>query len=300
MGYFLIHIVTMILIISIFLVGQQLLLFDLGLLCLGSVSFFAGGAYITAVLSKLGGISPFLSVLISSLSCVMIAIVVGYPLLKYLKKDFFAIATLGLAQATLVILRSLAPGGNAGMAGIPPLHSPLNGFISDSAEGLLIISIFAGVALWFVKWIRVRRIGMLTQAVRLDDNALSILGFNPVFIKLQIFAISALMAGSAGAMQAHYLGVVEPNMSSVFQTVMILCGTILSGRSSVLGTIMGASFLIVLPELLQEWFTRYLGTSWQVFPIVHIIYGLFILIVAVRLFPRKWTSFRYESEVTKC
>jgi branched-chain amino acid transport system permease protein len=188
------------------------------------------------------------------------------------------------------------------MAGIPQFHSPLHGFITDAVDSLLINMVFAGTALWLVSWIRTSRIGMLTKAVKFDENALSILGFRPLLIKVQVFAISALFAGTAGAMQAHYLGVVEPKMSSVYQTVLILCGTILSGSKSVMGSLLGASFLIVLPEILQNIFSKYFGTDWQVFPVVHIVYGVFIILVAFFLFPRQKSSLRYESDVTvtKC
>ena len=100
----------------------------------------------------------------------------------------------------------------------------------------------------------------------------------------------------AGALQAHVIGAVEPSMSSVHMTVLFLCGTILSGRRTSLGTLLGAAFLVVIPLLMQKFLSSELGSQWKVFPFVHVIYGILVAGVAFMLFPRVKSLLKFEMD----
>ena len=87
---------------AIALVGQQLLLFHARLLCLCASTFYALGAYGSGIIAKEAGVPIFLSVPSVALATALISLPVGWVLLRYLRSDFFALATLGLAQAAFV------------------------------------------------------------------------------------------------------------------------------------------------------------------------------------------------------
>jgi branched-chain amino acid transport system permease protein len=287
-----IHLSNLLLIMAILLVGQQLLLFDCGLLFLGGAAFFAAGGYISAILCKTIGLDPFFTIILSSTICLGFSIIIGYPLIRILKEDYFALATLALAQACYVALRSFAPGGISGMAGIDDFHSPFSLILPDGLDSLIIHLLIAGLCLTFIKWIRIRRFGILVSAAHSDETALSTMGYRTTLLKVQVFAIAGFLAALAGALHAHYLGALEPRMSSIQQTVLILCGTILSGKKSVFGTLIGASFIVVLPEILQYLLVSGLGSGRFVFPFVQILYGILIIFVTLLVFPRVRSALR--------
>jgi branched-chain amino acid transport system permease protein len=280
------YIGSMTLITAGMLAGQQMLLFDCGLLCLGTAAFFACGAYVSALFAKYFALTPYLSIIIAMFFCGGAAFLIGIPFLRFLKGDFFALATLGLAQATLVIIRSIAPGGAAGMAGIPEIHTfPIN-FIPPAIDAFLICFSFCGICFLIIYYLRNVRFGLLIRACRDDENAIISMGYRALMLKVEMFVSASAMAGTAGALHAHFIGAVEPNMSSIQLTVLLLCGTILSGRKHVWGAFIGAGFLIIVPEMLQRFFITEWGAHWQVFPIVQVCYGILVICVTIFIFPK--------------
>jgi len=283
---YILHLTCLVFITSGMLAGQQLLFFDGGLLCLGTAAFYAIGAYSSAVLSKYFECPVLLSIFFTTLLIIFIIISIGIPLLKYLKDDFFALATLGLSQTTYVTLRAIAPGRSSGMAGIPEIHTSLTKYISPTIDSLFICIIFTCICFTIIYKIRKLRVGILIKACRNDENALVALGHRPLILKLEVFSIAGCFAGIAGSIHAHYLGAVEPHMASISQTILFLCGTILSGKKYILGTFIGAAFLIVIPEVLQRIFIAKWGVMWQIFPIVQICYGILIVCVTIIIFSK--------------
>lgn len=261
----------------ILLAGQQFLLFECRILCLCGAAFYTLGAYVVAVSTCNGAIGTAPSVAISVIVCGVFSLIIGYPLLRALRADFFALATLGVAQGTFVALRAAAPGGLAGMAGIPALESPWSALLGPDGDALLVNGALMLLALVFLGVLRQRRFGRLAKAVGIDEHALSVVGHRPLLIKLQVFAMSAVLAGLAGALRATYLGVVDPGMSSIEATVLVLVGTIVSGARSVWGCAIGAVFLVVIPEELQQVGSDRFGPHWHVFPAVNIVYGMLII-----------------------
>jgi branched-chain amino acid transport system permease protein len=217
----------------------------------------------------------------------LVAAIVGYPMLRTLGSDFLALATLGMSQVVFVLLRTVAPGGMAGMAVTKGLHTPLQGVLGNDADVLAVALLFFIGAVVAVIWIRSTRIGKLAHAARMDEHALAALGHDPVMVKTQVFSAAAFLAAFSGATVAHYLGAVEPRMASIQQTILILCGTILSGRGSVFGVLLGAAFVVVVPEILQSILSSGSESSWRAFPAAQIVYGCLVIATAAVLFPAR-------------
>ena len=282
-----IYVTGLMLIFFILLLGQQLLFYRSGLFFLGGAAMFACGAYLTALFSMKLGLNPLLSVLISAILTGLISFLIGYPLLKLLRQDYFALATLALAQASFVLLRSFAPGGNAGISGIPSLNTHLYSLSAPSIDVLIILLCITAFCLLVIFRISRTRFGRLVDASRIDENMTSILGFSPLKIRSQVFLLAGIFAGGAGALQAHYIGAVDPTLSSIQMTILILCGTILSGNKSFWGCSVGTVFIILLPEVLQRLLTFLFGSNWIIFQWVQVLYGLIIVILVFTVFPVK-------------
>lgn len=280
------YLLNLLLLTAPILAGQQMLLFDCGVFSLGCAAFYGAGAYISAILSVKYGLPPMAALPAACLGSGIMALIFGLPFLRYLRGDFLAVASLGLTQATFVLLRASAPGAISGLGGVPRLHSPLAGVLTDNLDAVLIHGLFCGLCLGLIAFIRRRRLGRLATAARLDENALRVSGYSPTLIKLQIFVLASVMGGAAGALQANYLGAVEPRQAALSQSVLFLCGAVLSGNRSVLGAFLGAFFLVGVPELLQKGLTAWAGRGWQVFPAIQVLYGILLIGVAFALFPR--------------
>jgi branched-chain amino acid transport system permease protein len=290
---FSIYLIGLFLIFSVLLLSQQLLFFKCGLFFLGGAIFFSFGAYCSAMFNIYLKFSPLLSFLLSIIFTTLLSIVIGYPLLKKLKQDYFALVTLAISLFFSVLYRSFAPGGNSGMAGIEPIISFNNSFLSQIIY-LIIISLFVFVSFFAISFINKTRIGLLFEASKIDESTTQALGFSTLKIRLQAFTISGLLGGAAGAMQAHYVGAVDPGLCSLSQTILVLSGTILSGKKSIYGCFIGAFFVIIVPEIIQKIVSLQFGTSWQIFPGIQIIYGLLIIIISFRVFRQKQSFLRIE------
>lgn len=272
-------------IIAIVLIGQQFLLFDGRLLCLCASAFYAIGAYASGLMAKQGALPVYAAIPTGALVAAAVSLPVGWALLRHLRSDFFALATLGLAQVVLVILRVAAPGGVAGLAGLPPMRTPLADVLPVRLEQALLIGSICAACLAGAGVLRRRRFGVLLMAVGADENAVRSSGYRPALVLTQAFAVASFLAALAGALQAHFLGVVEPAMASIQMTVVLLLGTIVAGGRRTVGSLLGALVVVAVPRLLEQLFRGPSGTPWQVFPATQILFaGLLIGLVFFRCF----------------
>jgi branched-chain amino acid transport system permease protein len=277
---FTVYAVTAAAIMTVLLVGQQLLLFDTGIFSLGGAAFFACGAYLSAVLSKNAGYPSFAAMLIAALAVTSIALLVGVLWLRTLRSDFFALATLALSLATVVVLRTVGPGGLTGMAGVPSFGTIVPpDVVPAPVQTMLLCLAVAILSIIAVQALRGQRIGAIAAAVRVDENVAATLGFRPLLVKLQIFLFSSFLAALAGAMQAHLLGVVEPRMASIDMTVLLLVGTILSGGKRAWGCAFGAMVVVLVPEVLQRVFVARAEPQWRAFLACQAAYGGVIIVM---------------------
>jgi branched-chain amino acid transport system permease protein len=231
-----------------------------GLLDLGYVAFFAIGAYTMAVLTspeitwipvKLGfwGALPF-----AALMATLWGIILGVPVLG-MRGDYLAIVTLGFGEIIRLVALSdwLKPfiGGSNGITLIP---KPVIGPIELGTPQTLYYLILAGCLLAAFVAIRVKdsRLGRSWMAMREDEDVAQAVGINLVRTKLLAFATGASFAGLAGAIFATKLTSIYPHSFNLLISINVLCVIIVGGIGSIPGVIVGALFLVGLPELLRE------------------------------------------------
>jgi branched-chain amino acid transport system permease protein len=181
-------------------------------------------------------------------------ILLGIPVLP-LRGDYLAIVTLGFGEIIRVLAMSdlLKPviGGPQGVLEIP---APYLFGISLKDPRLLYYLILAACLFGVFVSIRLNfsRIGRAWIAMREDEDVAQAMGINLVAAKLMAFSIGAALAGIGGAIFASRQGAIFPADFTLFISINVLCLIIIGGIGSIPGTIVGALFLVGLPEVLRE------------------------------------------------
>jgi branched-chain amino acid transport system permease protein len=227
-----------------------------GMFSLGHVAFMAVGAYSSALLTypverraftfpslplwfQELSLSFPVSLLIGGLLATLVAIVVGFPLLR-LRGHYLALGSLALLVIVETLAINLEPitRGARGLAGIPTYTTPL------WVWGTAIVTVYV------VARIKSSGFGLLLQALRQDDIAAGAVGVRLTRYRLMSFAVSAFFAGVAGGLWAHLVGVIAPSIFSYDLTFRIIVMLIIGGLGSVTGSVIGAIVLFLLPEAL--------------------------------------------------
>ncbi len=236
-----------------------------GLFDLGYVTNFAVGAYIMGVLTTTGalGIESKLGVSVlnfwlvlpvSLLVAMFTGLILALPVLR-MRGDYLAIATLGFGEIIRLLALSdwLKPiiGGAQGVLFIPPPN--FLGIDLIGPQRLYYIILGACLLAVFVSSrLNNSRIGRQWMAIREDEDVASAMGINTARSKLLAFTISAATGGLAGAIFAAKLGTIFPSSFNLLVSVNVLSLIIIGGLGSLPGIIVGALFLVGLPELLRE------------------------------------------------
>ncbi len=225
-----------------------------GLLDLGYAAFYLVGAYSYALLNYHFGFG-FWSVLgIGAGLAAMFGIILGFPVLR-LRGDYLAIVTLGFGE----ILRLIMENWNAfsfGPSGIANIPRPGLFGIDMNLEQSTIYMYFVVVAMslftiFVVNRLQDSRIGRAWLALREDEVACQAMGIDKRKTKLMAFALGATWAGFAGVIFAAKTTFINPASFTLWESINILCVVVLGGMGSIVGVIVGAFVLILLPEYLR-------------------------------------------------
>lgn len=230
-----------------------------GLLDLGYVAFYAVGAYAYALLNYHFGLNFWLALPVGAGLGFLFGIILGFPVLR-LRGDYLAIVTLGFGEIIRLVLEnwndfSFGPSGIANIPrpSLPGIEFSLEQntiFIYYLVVGLVIFTIFV------VNRLQDSRIGRAWIALREDEVACQAMGIDKTKTKLTAFALGATWAGMAGVVFAGKTTFINPASFTIWESVMILCVVVLGGMGSILGVVIGAGFLILIPEYFRA-FSEY-------------------------------------------
>jgi branched-chain amino acid transport system permease protein len=247
-GFYL-RIATLVFINALAVLGLNLLMGFAGQVSLGHAAFFGMGAYAVAVGPTHLGIPSWAALIGGVLTSALIAFVVGRPILK-LKGYYLAVATLGMGLLTaMVIANEVAwTGGPNGMS-VPRL------VVFDwRVSGAQTWYWVSGVSLTLGAWVAVNLIesptGRALRAIHDSETAARVLGIDIARYKLVVFVVSAIYAALAGALVALFDGFVTPDTSSFLRSIEFVVMAVLGGLGSILGSVVGAAILVILPQLL--------------------------------------------------
>ena len=230
-----------------------------GLLDLAYVAFFGIGGYTFALLSS-GQFDIHLPFLLVVPLAAIITMGFGFALgstSMRLKGDYLAIVTLAFAQIFKLLLLNLdrplnITGGVNGIYNIDAITMFGFQIISPMAYAYLI---WFSVIIVIIGCVRLKtsRYGRGWEAIREDELAAEALGVNTTWMKLKAFAGGAFIAGGTGALFASFQNSVFPNNFDFPQLVIVYCMVILGGLGNIVGVILGAILLSILPEFLREY-----------------------------------------------
>lgn len=257
--YWLQAILIPLLIFSLAAIGLNLLTGYTGQLSLGTGGFMAVGAYATY---KMMTVWPMLNVLIIFLIAGLIAagvgIVFGLPSLR-IKGLYLAVATLAAQFFLLWLFNRVAWFYNYNPSGTitaPPrtfLGIMVTGPAATATVRYLVALTFVVVFALLAKNLVRSQVGRTWMAIRDMDVAAEIVGIRPLTTKLSAFAVSSFYCGVAGALLfCLYLGSVETLAFDINVSFQVLFMIIIGGMGSILGSIIGAAFITLLPILLTN------------------------------------------------
>ena len=236
---------------SVLAISLNLITGYMGITSLGHAGFMGVGAYTAAILSTRYGVGFIFTFIAATIIASIFGILLGLPTLR-IKGRYLAIVTLGFCEIMRIIelnWMSLTR-GPMGISGIPRMG--LFGFtFNKPIHKYYVILVLLIITIYIVRSIMNSRIGRAISSIRDDEIAADAMGINVYKYKIMGFAISSGLAGLAGAYYAHYMGFIDPNAFTFDQSILILSMTIMGGMASIPGSIIGASFLSILPEALR-------------------------------------------------
>jgi len=258
--YWLLTIMIPFLVFSLAAIGLNLLTGYAGQLSLGTGGFMAVGAFATYKLTtSFPGLNIVAVFLLAGLVAAAVGLAFGFPSLR-IKGFYLAVATLA-AQFFLIWMFNKFPWFTnytaSGVISAPP-RAVFGRFYVTGAEAdpvdkyLFVLTVVVLLALAAKNLVR-GRIGRAFMAIRDMDIAAEIIGIRPLRTKLLAFAVSSFYCGIAGAMWAFiYTGGVEPLAFDIDRSFQILFMVIIGGLGSILGSFLGAGFIVLTPLFLDN------------------------------------------------
>ncbi|MFD2378033.1 branched-chain amino acid ABC transporter permease [Ottowia pentelensis] len=284
---------TFILIYGIAGLGLMLLSGYTGQISLGHAAFLGVGAYTQAVLANAGWPFP-LAMVGAAVLAAAVGVVVGLPALR-VKGIYLAIATLAfgfIVEEGFARWESVT-GGNAGLSVQAPSFF---GWTIESTHGFYALCLVTAVlaTLGIVNLLRAPT-GRAFVAIRDSEISAQSMGINLARYKTLSFALSAALAGLAGALYAHKIQFLTPDQFNILQSIDLLLLVVIGGLGSIHGAFLGAIFLIAMPQLIalgKDWLPDAIG---QAPGLQAVVYGVvlvgFVLFEPLGLYGR-WLKMR--------
>jgi branched-chain amino acid transport system permease protein len=243
------YLLTLVGVFSLVALGLNLLTGYAGQISLCHAAFFGVGAYAAALLTTKAGLPYLLSILVGGLLTTVVGAVAAVPALR-LKNIYLAIATLGFGVVLQKIIfewRSLT-GGGGGL----PLGPPSIAGHELGAVGLYYLTlVLVVVGLWGAWNISRGRTGRALLLIKESEVAAGALGIHIARYKVTAFAISAFYAAVAGGLFAYLVRYLNPESFDVGLSIAFLSMVVIGGLGTIGGSIVGAAFYVIMPELLR-------------------------------------------------
>ncbi|WP_297778243.1 branched-chain amino acid ABC transporter permease [uncultured Roseovarius sp.] len=242
------------LVINILLVTSYRLLTLTGEWSLGHVVIMGVGAYASALLTKELGVAVPVAMFLGGITSALLAVLLSFPLFR-MKGFYFLIGSFAAGEIIRLIWKRFREpfGGVRGISGIDPMPDFSLGFYSFDFFEPVSYYYFAGVivlaCLWVLWRIEKSPVGLTFHAVHWQDKLAQASGVNLRAYRTLAFAIASGFAGVAGALQAHYVGTVNPNSFDIEVMVFVLTWAIVGGTTTFYGPILGCVLLTVINEI---------------------------------------------------
>jgi branched-chain amino acid transport system permease protein len=250
-GGYLMNVLVFVGINTMLAIALNLLLGYAGQISLGHAGFFGLGAYLSGILTTTCSVNPWVAMPAAAAVVGCLAGLIGFPILK-LKGHYLAMATLGLGIIMYIVFNETIEltGGPSGLSSIPNLTLGGITFDSDVKNYYLIWGATLAVMLFSLNLAN-SRVGRALRAVHDSEVAAQVLGVNARLLKVQIFALSAVISSLAGSLYAHTMTFISPASFGFNFSIELLTMVVIGGLGSIYGSFLGAALLTLLPEFLR-------------------------------------------------
>lgn len=278
-NYF-VHLLNLSLLACIGALGLMILTGFCGQISLGHAAFLAIGAYTTVILAVNAGM-PFLVVFpAAAIAGALVGLIVGLPSLRF-RGVYLAISTLAMHYAIVFLCTSYqANFGASASAGIT-IPEPFIGTFRLQGERpwfYFLLILLMAVTFFCINLVRTRP-GRAWMAIRDRDVAAEAIGINLTRYKLLAFMLSATLASVSGSLAAYYSNVVTVETYTLDLAVIYIAMIIVGGMGSILGGLLGAIFITLLPFCI-EWLFEFLPRMWRFGPIM---FGVQVAMVGISI-----------------
>jgi branched-chain amino acid transport system permease protein len=246
---FIINLLVLMLISIIFASAWNLLAYS-GQGSLGHAAFLGLGAYASTLLAAKTGFPPLVTVFIGAAVAAFIGILIGITCVR-LKEWFLAMVTFGFAiivQTLMVSVFAPLSGGWDGIASARLVSASVPGYQIIEYFMVLAITIASVAAIWYIMK---SKIGLAFLAIRENELEARAAGIDPVRYRLLAFALSAYLAGVAGALQIHHIGYLTPEVFGVDNSFWPITFVMLGGLGTLAGPVVGTVVLTIIWEGLK-------------------------------------------------
>jgi branched-chain amino acid transport system permease protein len=243
---------TQVIVYAIAILGLNLLVGYSGQISLGHGAFFALGAYSCAILITEASFPHLVAVLPAAVIAFVAGLLFGIPTLR-LRGLYLALVTLALAVATPPLIKRFdgLTGGSQGINVAQPQAPGGLGLAQDQFLYFLTLAI-AVVAFLLVASLLRSRVGRALVSIRDSEIVAKSMGINLSTYKTLTFASSAGLAGLAGALYVFAVGFVSPESFTLVLSISLLAAVVVGGLATVLGAVLGALFIVFVPEYASD------------------------------------------------
>jgi branched-chain amino acid transport system permease protein len=268
---FWIRLLTSIFLYAILAQGLNIIAGFTGYAAFGNMIFFGLGAYTVGILMVKAGISFFPSLIAAGAVGIIVAILIGMPLLR-LKGHYFALASLGAAEAVRQIMDNLTDlcGGAMGLTLPQMAGKPAQVNLSFYYLIFILLLIFFAATYTISK----SRLGYALKAIKANEEAADTMGINTTFYKIVAWAISGIFTAIAGGIYAYWFTFIEPaTVFDVMIVVKLFVILLLGGAGTVMGPLYGAFIFEGISEIV---WSRFLNLHMGILGIIVILIVFFI------------------------
>jgi branched-chain amino acid transport system permease protein len=240
------------LILSIAVLGLDILMGFAGLVSLGQAGFMAIGGYTASILAVNYGVSPLLGICAGIMLSLVCAIALSLVTMR-LRGAYLALATLtfGLLVDQLAVGLTDLTGGPSGLVGIPSLAIGPWGLDTPRAMYYLALALIVVLVLALTGLMR-SSFGRALQAIRTDQMAAAALGIDVARTKMAAFALSAALASLAGSLYAFDFHFLSPEMVATPRSFEMIAMLVVGGEGTLVGGLFGAALVTLLPTIFQS------------------------------------------------
>lgn len=246
-----------------------------GLVTVAHAGFMAVGAYASAIIAIRLGLDMMWAIVAGAIVAALVGVIVGLVTANA-SPDEFTLASFALQMVIIEIISRWASltRGTYGLAGVP--RPSVGGEpVYDVPLLAALMGIFTVVSVGVLFYLGRSQFGLALRGMRESDPSMRALGRNTTRLKVVAIVISALFAGVAGGMQATVIGFLAPETFGIMVSVIAIAYLVVGGQGNMFGALIGAVFLLAIPEVISH---LDLVSSNLRGPVNQIVYGVILLL----------------------